>query len=63
VDLGRLYELPQSYSDTLKSVELLWTNDQPDEKYLYIAAHNTHKRKTSMPLAGYEPVIPASEQP
>jgi hypothetical protein len=25
--------------------------------------HNTHKRQTSMPSAGFEPVIPASERP
>ena len=30
---------------------------------LYLAAHNTHKRQTSMPPAGLEPAIPASERP
>ena len=29
---------------------------------LYLAAHNTHKRQTSMPLEGFEPTISASEQ-
>ena len=30
---------------------------------LYMTTHNTHKRQTSMPLAGFEPAIPASEWP
>ena len=30
---------------------------------LYLTTHNTHKRQTSMPPAGFEPVIPASLRP
>jgi hypothetical protein len=30
---------------------------------LYLTTHNTHKTQTSMPLAGLEPTIPASERP
>jgi hypothetical protein len=30
---------------------------------LYLAAHNTQKRQTSLPPAGFEPAIPASEWP
>ena len=30
---------------------------------LYLATHNTQKRQTSMPPAGFEPAIPASERP
>ena len=30
---------------------------------LYLTAHKTHKRQTSMPPAGFEPTIPASERP
>jgi hypothetical protein len=30
---------------------------------LYLTNHNTHKRQTSMPPAGFEPTIPASERP
>ena len=30
-------------------------------KDLHLTTHNTHKRQTSMPPAGFEPVIPASE--
>ena len=29
---------------------------------LYLTTHNTHKRQTSMLLAGFEPAIPASER-
>ena len=30
---------------------------------LYLTTHSTHKRQTSMPLAGFEPTIPANERP
>jgi hypothetical protein len=30
---------------------------------LYLATHNTHKRQTSMPPGGFEPIIPTSERP
>jgi hypothetical protein len=30
---------------------------------LYLKTHNTHNRQTSMPPAGFEPTIPASERP
>jgi hypothetical protein len=30
---------------------------------LYLKTHNTHNRQTSMPPAGLEPTIPASERP
>jgi hypothetical protein len=30
---------------------------------LYLTTHNTHKRQTFMPPAGFEPTIPASERP
>ena len=29
----------------------------------YLTTHNTHKRKTTLPPAGFEPAIPASERP
>ena len=29
----------------------------------YLTTHNTHKRQTSKPLAGFEPVIPVNERP
>jgi hypothetical protein len=30
---------------------------------LYVARHNTRKRQTSMPTAGFEPAVPASDKP
>jgi hypothetical protein len=30
---------------------------------LYMTTHNSHKRQTSTPPAGFEPTIPASERP
>jgi len=30
---------------------------------LYLATHNIEKKRTTMPLAGFEPAIPASERP
>ena len=30
---------------------------------LYLTAHNTHNRQTSMPLVGFEPTISAGERP
>jgi len=30
---------------------------------IYLAARNTHKRQTSMPPAGFELAVPASERP
>jgi hypothetical protein len=32
-------------------------------RHLYLTTHNTHKRQTSMPPAGFEVAIPASERP
>ena len=29
---------------------------------LYLTTHNTHNRQTSMPPAGFEPLIPAGER-
>ena len=30
---------------------------------LYLTTHNTHRRQTSMPPAGFDPTIPASQRP
>ena len=32
-------------------------------RYLYLKTHSTHKIQTSMPLAGFEPAVPACERP
>jgi hypothetical protein len=51
------------HSDTPHPVGLLWTSDRPCRRDLYLTTHNTHKRRTSMLPAGFEPVISASERP
>ena len=53
---------PRSYTDTLHSVGLLWTNDQPDPE-ASTWHHTTLTRETSVRPAGFEPAIPTSEQP
>jgi hypothetical protein len=30
---------------------------------LYLTTHNIHKRQTSIPVAGFEPAVPAKERP
>jgi hypothetical protein len=37
-----------------------WSDRRRD---LYLITYNTHKRQSSMPPAGFEPAIPASERP
>jgi len=45
---------------TPHSVGFLWTSDQPEAE----TSDNTqHSQETFMPLAGFEPTIPASERP
>jgi len=54
-------EASRSQSHTPQSAGLLWTNDQPDAE---TSPDNTqHSQETSMPPAGIEPAIPASERP
>jgi len=48
--------------DTLNSVRLLCMRDQPDAETSLIT-NNTHKRQTSIPLARFEPTIPANKRP
>ena len=45
------------------SVGLPWTCDQPEARGLYPITHNIHKKRISVAPAGFEPAIPASEQP
>jgi hypothetical protein len=45
-------------SDMLHSVGLLWMSDWPTQR-LYLTTHNTQKRNTSIPPAGFKPKIPA----
>jgi hypothetical protein len=55
-------EASRSHSDNPNSVRLLWTRDQPDAN-LYLTTPNSQKAHTSMPPAGFEPSIPASDRP
>ena len=53
----------QSHSDTPHSVGLLWTSDRPEAETSTCTTHNTRKRQTTVPPAGFESTIPASERP
>jgi hypothetical protein len=46
-----------------RPVRLLWTSDQLVAEAATNTTHNKHKRRTSMPWAGFEPAIPAIQQP
>ena len=62
VGLGLLIiEVSRSYSDTSHSVGLLWKSDRPGEETS--TWQHTPSQQTSMPPAGFEPAIPASERP
>jgi hypothetical protein len=39
-----------------------WTSDQVVAEAVTYTTHNWHKRRTSMPSAGFEPAIPAIKQ-
>jgi hypothetical protein len=58
-----IIEASRSYSCTPHSVGLLLTSGQPDAETDTYRTHNTHKRQTSMPPAGFESAIPVSERP
>ena len=47
----------------IETSRLHWMSDQSNaETPTWQAAHNTHKIQKSIPLAGFEPVIPARER-
>ena len=46
-----------------ESVELLWTRDQLGAEVATHTTHTKHKKRISMPSAGFEPAIPATERP
>ena len=50
-----------THLDTPHSVGLPCTSDQPQCRDIYLTIHNTQRRQTSMPLAGFEPTNPARE--
>jgi hypothetical protein len=58
--LSRLHDHTQTHT-TLGVTPLgEWSARRRD---LYLTTHKAHKRQTSVPLAGFEPAIPASERP
>jgi hypothetical protein len=52
--------LPSHSLDTPQSIGLLWMKYEPNTE-TSTWQHNTHKRQTSMPPAGFKPTLPASE--
>jgi hypothetical protein len=59
-----IIEASRSHSDTPRSVGRLWTSDQPDGgTSTWQHTMLTRHRQTSMPPAGFEPAIAASERP
>ena len=57
-----IIEASRLHSDTLQSVGLLWTNDQPDAEISTVTTYNKTDRHPCPP-AGFEPTIPVSERP
>jgi len=57
------YGASRSHSDTPHSIGLLWKSNQPDAETSTWQKHNTQKRQTSTPLAGFELAIPGSYWP
>jgi hypothetical protein len=51
-----------THKDAPQSVGLLWTSDQPVAETSTWWTHNTHNRQTSMPPAGFEPLILAGDR-
>ena len=58
-----IVEASRSPSAPPHSVGRLWTSVQPDAATATYTTHHTHKKQTSMPQAGFEASIPASERP
>ena len=57
---SRLHDHTQLKHDTLgRTPQDRWSARRTA---LYLTTHNTHRRQTSMPPAGFEPAIPASER-
>ena len=50
------------HNDAAQSIGLLWASKRPVTE-TRLTTHNTHKRQTSMPPAGFEPRTSAGERP
>jgi hypothetical protein len=58
--LSTLHDHTQTHTTLGRTPLDEWSARRRD---LYLTTHNIHKRQTSMPPAGFEPAIPASERP
>ena len=57
-----VFKASRSHSDTTHSVGRTPLDEgSARRRDLYLTTHNTQKRQASMPPAGFEPTIPASE--
>jgi len=65
VDQGVLIiDATRSHSDKRTTVGRAPLDEGSDHRRdLYLTTHNTHNRQTSMQPVGFEPTIPAIEQP
>jgi len=52
----------RGFTIIFRHTTLLEKSDRPDAATCTWQTHNSHKRQTSMSLAGFEPAIPASER-
>jgi len=60
---GLITEVSRSHSDTPHSAGIIWTSDQPIAENSSRKTDNIRDSKTSVPLVGFEPEIPALERP
>jgi hypothetical protein len=58
-----IIEASRSNSGTPHSIGLFWTSDQPDADNSASQHITTHRRQTSMLLAGLEPPFPETDRP
>jgi len=57
-----IFEASRSHSDTPHWVGILWTSDQPDGAISIWQNSTLNNRQVSIPAAGFEPTVPASER-
>jgi hypothetical protein len=59
-EVSRSYTIRHTHTQL---VGLFWTSDQLVVEAATYTTHNKHKRRISMPSAGFEPAIPVIERP
>jgi hypothetical protein len=62
-DLGLLYEVSRSQSNTPHSTGLLWGSDRPVAETLPKHKTTFTRKRNPIPPVGFEPAIPGSRQP